>query len=172
MTQAFDPQQFRATLGQFATGIAVVTAVGADGRPAGVTVNSFASVSLDPPLVLWCLAHKAATMPIFQAAGHFAVNILAADQVEFSNRFALPQADRFAGVDWTPGLGGAPLLDGCCARLECRAETRHEAGDHVIFVGRVERLAREERPPLIYHASRYGALAELPAAPKVAQTPM
>ena len=172
MTTAIEPQQFRAALGQFATGIAVVTAVGADGRPAGVTVNSFASVSLDPPLVLWCLAHKAATMPVFQAAGHYAINILAADQVELSNRFALPQADRFAGIDWTPGLGGAPLLDGCCARLECRAETRYAGGDHLIFVGRVERLTRDERPPLIYHASRYCAVADLPAAPAVAQTPM
>lgn len=172
MTQALDPQQFRAALGQFATGVAVVTTVGPDGRPAGVTVNSFASVSLDPPLVLWSLALKAATMPAFRAAGHFAVNILAADQVELSNRFALPQADRYAGIDWTPGLGGAPLLDGCCARIECRAETQYEGGDHLIFVGRVERLERAERPPLVYHASRYCAVADLPAAPAVAQTPM
>lgn len=168
MTTPIDPQQFRATLGQFATGIAVVTAIAPDGRPAGVTINSFTSVSLDPPLVLWCLARKAATLPAFVAASHYAINILAANQEELSSRFAMPQDNRYAGLEWTPGSGGAPLLAGCCARLECRAETQHDGGDHLIFVGRVEHLSREERPPLVYHASRYRALADLPATPEVA----
>ncbi len=156
-----DPLLLRVALGQYATGVAVVTTVGGDGRPAGLTVNSFASVSLDPPLVLWSLGRNSACLPAFKACSHFAVNVLAADQVELSNRFAAAALDRFAHLQWQPGLGGVPLLAGCCARFECSSEARHAGGDHLIFVGRVERFDREERPPLVFHGGRYCGRSEL-----------
>jgi len=156
-----DPLLLRVALGQYATGVAVVTAADADGRPVGLTVNSFASVSLDPPLVLWSLGRNSACLPAFKACSHFAVNVLAAEQVELSNRFAAAALDKFAHLEWTPGLGGAPLLAGCCARFECHNQTHHPGGDHLIFIGRVERFAREERPPLVFHGGRYCARTAL-----------
>ncbi|MDD5250918.1 MAG: flavin reductase family protein [Rhodocyclaceae bacterium] len=156
-----DPLLLRVALGQYATGVAIVTTVDADGRPMGLTVNSFASVSLDPPLVLWSLGRGSACVPSFKACSHFVVNVLAADQVELSNRFAAAALDKFAHLQWQPGLGGAPLLPGCCARFECSSEARHAGGDHLIFVGRVERFDREERPPLVFHGGRYCARIEL-----------
>ena len=152
---SLDSLALRAALGQYATGVAVVTTLDAEGRPAGLTVNSFASVSLDPPLVLWSLAQTSACMQAFKSCHHFAVNVLAVDQVELSNRFALAGYDKFGGIVWTPGLDGVPLLDGCCARFECRSHARHPGGDHVIFIGRVERFAQEERAPLVFHGGRY-----------------
>ena len=156
-----DPLLLRVALGQYATGVAVVTTVGADGRPMGLTVNSFASVSLDPPLVLWSLGRSSACLPAFKACSHFAINVLAAEQVELANRFAAAALDKFAHLAWTPGLGGAPLLDKCSARFECRNETHHAGGDHLIFIGRVERFERQEREPLVFHGGRYCARIEL-----------
>jgi len=152
---SLDSLALRAALGQYATGVAIVTTLDGEGRPAGLTVNSFASVSLDPPLVLWSLAQTSACMQAFKSCHHFAVNVLASDQVEISNRFALAGYDKFGGIVWTPGLGGAPLLEGCCARFECRSHARHPGGDHVIFIGRVERFAHEDRTPLVFHGGRY-----------------
>ena len=157
-----DPLALRAALGQYATGVAVVTTHDREGRPIGLTVNSFASVSLDPPLVLWSLALNSARLPAFKACRYFAVNVLAADQVELSNRFAMTGlVDKFVDIAWSPGLGGAPLLDVCCARFECRNEAQHEGGDHLIFIGRVERFDRDERPPLVFHGGGYCTRAEL-----------
>lgn len=156
-----DPIALRNALGQYATGVAVVTTLNGDGQPIGLTVNSFASVSLDPPLVLWSLALTSACLPAFEKCSHFAVNVLTADQVALSNRFAKMGIDKFADLAWTPGLGGAPVLPNC-ALFECRNETRHVGGDHLIFIGRVERFAHTEAPPLIFHAGRYCARSELP----------
>lgn len=152
---SLDSLALRVALGQYATGVAVVTTLDAEGRPAGLTVNSFASVSLAPPLVLWSLAQTSACMQAFRSCSHFAVNVLAADQIEMSNRFALAGYDKFAGITWTPGLDGVPLLDGCCARFECRNHAHHAGGDHIIFIGRVEHFMRADLPPLVFHGGRY-----------------
>ena len=155
----FDSRSLRDALGEFATGVAVVTTRGADGQPVGVTINSFASVSLDPPLVLWSLGLASPSRAGFESCSHYAVNILAADQVELSQRFSQPQEDRFAGLNLNVGAGGAPLLPGCSAWFECRNEARYPGGDHVILVGYVENFRRESKAPLIFHGGRYRELA-------------
>ena len=160
MRQAIDPGEFRAALGTFATGVTIVTAAAAGKGDAGVTANSFNSVSLEPPMVLWSLARKSTSLPVFAAASHFAVHILAADQEDLSNRFAQGRsADKFAGLELGRGAGGAPLLAGTAALFECRTAYRYDGGDHVIFVGEVERFERCERPPLLFHSGRYALAA-------------
>lgn len=156
---AFDCRAFRDTLGSFATGVTVVTALGEDGQRVGMTISSFNSVSLDPPLILWSLSRTSPNLDAFLRAGHYAVNVLAAGQEDVSNRFAARGDDRFAGVATHEGLGGAPLLDGCCASFECVNAHQYPGGDHVIFVGRVERFTQgEERLPLVFHSGRYRRL--------------
>jgi flavin reductase (DIM6/NTAB) family NADH-FMN oxidoreductase RutF len=156
-----DSPHFRAALGMFATGVTIVTARGADGTLVGLTANSFNSVSLDPPLVLWSLARRAGSMPVFARGSHYAINILAADQKDLAQRFATRDIDRFAGVSWREGTGGAPVLDGVAAVFECANRSQYEEGDHVIFVGEVERCAaRAGAQPLIFHGGRY--FTELP----------
>lgn len=149
----------RDALGDFATGVAVVTARAADGQPVGVTINSFASVSLEPPLVLWSLGLHSPSLLVFESCSHYAVNILAADQIEFSQRFAQSQSDKFAGIVTTVGAGGTPLLPGCSACFECRNELRYPGGDHIILIGYVENFIRADKPPLIFHRGRYRSLA-------------
>lgn len=124
----FNVSAFRRTLGTFATGVVVVTAGSAANRCAGLTVNSFSSVSLDPPLVLWSLRLDAPSRPVFEEASHFAVNILAENQTELANRFATPHPDKFAGVACIEGMGGTLLLNGCVAHLECSRELSHPGG--------------------------------------------
>lgn len=157
--QLIDQRRLRDALGDFATGVTVVTARGADGAPAGVTINSFASVSLDPPLVLWSLGLHSPSLAVFESCGRYVINILAADQEELSQRFAQSQSDRFAGIDLKVGAGGTAILPGCCAWFECRNEIRYPGGDHLIFVGHVENFQREEKAPLVFHGGRYRALA-------------
>jgi flavin reductase (DIM6/NTAB) family NADH-FMN oxidoreductase RutF len=154
-----DTRSLRDALGEFATGVAVVTACSRDGQPVGVTINSFASVSLDPPLVLWSLGLQSPSMAVFEACSHYAVNILAADQVELSQRFSQSQNDKFSGIETKVGAGGTPLLPGCCAWFECRNELRYPGGDHVILVGHVENFSRQEKSPLIFHGGQYRKLA-------------
>lgn len=157
----FSPQEFRAALGMFATGVTIVTARGPDGQPIGLTANSFNSVSLAPPLVLWSLARAAASMAVFRTGSHYAINILAADQKPLAERFATKGTDRWAGVTFDVGAGGAPLLHGAAATFECFNRSRYEEGDHVIFVGEVERCAhRLGAMPLLFHGGRY--FTELP----------
>lgn len=140
----------------FATGVTVVTARSAEGRLVGLTANSFNSVSLDPPLVLWSLALASASLPVFAAGAHYAINVLAADQVALAERFAAQGVDRWAGVVHRPGIGGAPLLAGAAATFECISRSRYEEGDHVIFVGEVERCGhRAGASPLLYHGGRF-----------------
>ncbi len=154
-----DSRSLRDALGEFATGVAVVTARAADGQPVGVTINSFASVSLDPPLILWSLGLQSPSLAVFESCSHYAVNILAADQADLSQRFSQSQNDKFAGIDTTGGAGGTPLLPGCCAWFECRNEARYPGGDHIILLGYVEEFQRAEKPPLIFHGGQYRALA-------------
>jgi flavin reductase (DIM6/NTAB) family NADH-FMN oxidoreductase RutF len=155
----FDPRAFRNALGTFATGIAVVTTRGPDGVAQGLTVNSFNSVSLDPPLIVWSLAKHLPVRPAFEACEHYAVNILAEDQQWLSQRFASREADKFAGVAVEPGLGDVPLLLGCCARFECRNTQRHLGGDHIVFLSEVLRFDRDDRDPLLFHGGAYRRLA-------------
>jgi len=147
--QAFDERQLRDALGRFATGVTIVTALAADGAPLGMTVNSFAAVSLQPPLVLWSLSRAAPRHADWLACEHFAIAVLGAEQIELSNRFADPagEATRFDGLDWRPGAGGVPLLPGMRATFECAGEVRHDGGDHTILIGRVLRLLAAASPP-------------------------
>jgi flavin reductase (DIM6/NTAB) family NADH-FMN oxidoreductase RutF len=161
----FDTRDFRRSLGQFATGVTIITARAPDGHPVGFTANSFSSVSLDPPLVLWNLATSSPNLAVFQGCSHYAVNVLAREQLALSQRFAASSRDKFADVPFDEGAGGAPLLTGCCAWFECGNEFRYPGGDHVIFVGRVERYARAQRQPLLYFNGHYCVIAEHPEAP-------
>lgn len=154
-----DPATFRAALGSFVTGVTIVTASDGTGRDAGVTANSFNSVSLDPPMVLWSLARSSSSLDVFAQASHFAVHILAADQEDLSNRFARGGADKFAGLAVTRGAGNAPLLPGAAAQFQCRTAFQYDGGDHVILVGEVESFERSERPPLAFHGGRYALAA-------------
>lgn len=156
-----DSRTLRNALGQFATGVAIVTAIDPDGQPVGLTVNSFSAVSLEPALVLWCLDKASHNLAAFRQASHHAINILAADQRDLSNRFATWPIDRFAGLPWQAGAGGAPLLSGCCATFEVANEMQHEAGDHLIFVGRIERFSEiAGGSPLLFHNGQYRKIAE------------
>lgn len=157
---AFDKRSFRNALGTFATGVAVVTTRTADGVEVGLTVNSFNSVSLDPPLVLWSLASHLPVRPALEACEHYAVNILADDQQWLSQRFASRDADKFVGVAYESGIDGTPLLLGCCARFECRNVQRHPGGDHLIFVSEVVRFDRFDRDPLLFFSGAYRRLAD------------
>jgi flavin reductase (DIM6/NTAB) family NADH-FMN oxidoreductase RutF len=161
LAPSFSSDEFRAALGMFATGVTIVTGRDADGRAIGLTANSFNSVSLTPPLVLWSLARAAGSMPAFQRGSHYAINILAAEQRTLAERFASRIVDRFAGVPLREGSGGVPIIEGCAAVFECFNRSRYEEGDHVIFVGEVERCERREgATPLIFHGGRY--FTELP----------
>ena len=154
---SFEALDLRRALGGFATGVTVVTSREPGGRRAGITVNSFCSVSLEPPLVLWCLARTAPSRDVFAAASHFAIHVLASDQATLSLRFSRPAADKFAGLDCDEGLGGAPLLHGTAVRFECRRECSYESGDHHIMVGRIERYCYSECTPLLFHGGRMHA---------------
>lgn len=150
-----DQTELRRTLGAFPTGVTVITTRDAEGASCGLTVSSFNSLSLDPPLILWSLSTRSSNRPAFEACEHFAVNILADDQAAISRRFASSARNRFHGVPTRPGLGGAPLLEGCAAHIECRAHSTQMAGDHVLFIGRVERVHGTGRRPLVYVGGRY-----------------
>lgn len=154
----FSSQQFRQALGTFATGVTIVTAQAADGTLVGLTANSFNSVSLTPPLVLWSLSQKAGSMDAFSRGAHYAINILAADQQALAAQFATKDIDRYAGVHFTRGTHGAPLLEGAVAHFECFNRSQYEEGDHVIFVGEVERCShRAGASPLLYHGGKFYA---------------
>ncbi|MNF42108.1 p-hydroxyphenylacetate 3-hydroxylase, reductase component [compost metagenome] len=151
----FDSRAFRRALGNFATGVTIVTATAPDGTRAGVTANSFNSVSLEPPLVLWSIDKRSSSLEVFQRAGHFAVNILAADQVDLSNQFARPRDDKFEGVACDSGIGGAPLFPDCAARFQCEMHQQVDGGDHVILIGKVLAFDDFGRSPLLYHQGAY-----------------
>lgn len=151
----FDAKQLRQVLGSFVTGVTVITTVDKEGRVHGLTANSFSSVSLDPPLILWSQSLTAPSHAVFSTCDRFAVNILSDDQVSISNRFARPSADKFAGVAIEPGLGGVPLISGSAAHLECRRVHSYPGGDHVVYIGEVDRVQRNPRPPLVFGGGKY-----------------
>ncbi len=158
MTSDFDAGRFRQALGSFTTGVTVVTAVGLKGEDIGLTANSFNSVSLDPPMILWSLAKSALSLEAFKAAQYFAVHILASSQEELSGRFARRGEDKFFGLDLQRGRAGVPLLDGCAARFFCRTAFQYEGGDHIIFVGEVVEFDHKGLDPLLFHSGQYGQL--------------
>ncbi len=151
----FTPAQFRSALGTFATGVTIVTARNERGELVGMTANSFNSVSLEPPLVLWSLSRNAGSMSTFASVQHYAINILAAEQEALAMRFATKGIDRWAGVSFTDGHNGAPLITGAMATFECFNRSQHQEGDHVIFVGEVERCDKHQGSPLLYHGGRF-----------------
>lgn len=152
------PDEFRRACGRFATGVAIATVLDAQGAPHGLTVSSFTSVSLEPPLVLICLGHAVTVIQSFRAAKHFGINVLAASQREVSDRFARKGEDRFNGTPWIAGATGVPLLPGALAAIECAVERIVAAGDHDVLIGRMVRAQVAEGAPLVYFASRYREL--------------
>ncbi len=157
---AIDPAAFRATLGQFCTGIVIATGA-VDGEPAGFAAQSFVSLSLDPPLVALCPAKTSSSWPRIRAAGSFCINMLGADQQDVCNVFARSGGDKFARIPWRVGATGAPILDGIIAYVECDLTAEHDAGDHTIAVGRVKDLAilDDSRGPLLFFRGQYGDFA-------------
>ena len=158
---SFDERDLRRAFGRFATGVCVITAATGD-RPVGLTANSFSTVSLRPPLVLWCLGAAASARPAFEAAGYFAINVLRWDQQDMSRQFSSKSLDRFAGTDWQSGRGGAPLLPAAIARFECRKAATYAEGDHLVFIGAVERFSCTDGDPLLFAAGRYAIPAAIP----------
>lgn len=160
-TSPFDPRAFRRALGHFATGVAVVTArTGREGAAVGMTMSSFNSVSLDPPLVLFSVARSAHSLPAMLEARGYGVNVLARDQEDVSNRFARALADKWGGIAHRPGIEAAPLLEGALAHFECVPHAHHDGGDHVIFLARVVRFShREEAQPLLFFRGAYHGVA-------------
>lgn len=151
-------QHYRATLGHFCSGVTIVTGAGTGAAgPAGLTCQSFSSLSLDPPLVLVCPGKGSGSWPKVAASGGFCVNVLAEDQEEVCRAFAAPGTDKFSGVGWTPGrFTGAPVIAGALAWIECRLEAVHEGGDHHIAVGRVLEMQAREGRPLLFYRGGYG----------------
>lgn len=157
-TPSFSKPQFRAALSMFATGVTIVTARTPEGALVGLTANSFNSVSMSPPLVLWSLSRAASSMATFSTGSHYAINILGADQQDLAKQFAAQGVDRFSGVRYSSGASGAPLLDGAVATFECFNRSRYQEGDHVIFVGEVEHCThRTDASPLLFHGGKFYA---------------
>ena len=154
-SQPFDSRDFRRALGQFATGVTIVTARNKRGRCIGLTVNSFASVSLKPPLVLWSLGRASTEYPDFTKSKHFAINVLASDQHHLSRRFSSQIPDRFAELDCSDTLHGCPLIQGATAHFICRVVRKFSGGDHLIFLGQVIHYRYRDGEPLIFHSGRY-----------------
>jgi flavin reductase (DIM6/NTAB) family NADH-FMN oxidoreductase RutF len=153
------PDEFRRVLGHFATGVTIVTTCDADARPSGLTVSAFASLSLDPPLVLVCIDHKSQTYPALRESGRFAINVLALGQEAISRRFASTQAGKFDGLAYQISDLKLPLLGAALAHIECMTVSTHVEGDHTIFVGRVERTGINNGDPLLYFRGRYNRLS-------------
>ena len=164
-----DHRHFRRALGRFATGVAVVTTRTPSGKMEGLTVNSFSSVSLDPPLVLWSLQTRAPSLQSFLDAGRFAVNVLGTHQKKLCRHFSTPSENKFEGVAHHVGPHGSPLLEESLARFECTTHQVIEAGDHVIFLGRVERAMHRDGEPLIFSTGAFWGPAVLPEIPEAAE---
>ena len=152
---AIDPRDFRNALSMFATGVTIITTRTDSGEPVGITANSFNSVSLDPPMVLWSLAKNAYSLPVFQAAKEWNVHILSNEQEALSNKFAKKGEDKFAGITLEQGVTRSPLLPGCSARFQCKTMFEYDGGDHIIFVGEVLAYDQNPTPPLLYLSGNY-----------------
>jgi flavin reductase (DIM6/NTAB) family NADH-FMN oxidoreductase RutF len=165
VAKRFDRRDFRHALGQFATGVTIVTARAKDGRAIGLTVNSFTSVSLDPPLVLWCLSRQATDFAALNAARRFAVNVLSAKQHHLSRQFSTTLADKFTSVEYEEAPDSSPLLKGATAHFICRVAGRFDGGDHVVIIGEVEEYRWNEGEPLVFHSGRYHVTTRHPDLP-------
>jgi flavin reductase (DIM6/NTAB) family NADH-FMN oxidoreductase RutF len=152
---ALDRFDLRKALGNFGTGVTIVTTRSTDNRMVGVTVNSFSSVSLDPPIVLWSLQKTSPNLAAFDMCGRFVINVLACAQIDLSRRFASQIPDKFHGVPHQLGIDGLPVLDGRAACFECRTVQRHDVGDHVLYLGQVESYQHREHAALMYLQGRY-----------------
>ncbi len=160
LTHPINPARLRSVLGHFPSGVAAITALDGDGRPVGMAVSSFTSVSLSPPLVAFLPAKTSSTFPRIAERGTFCVNVLAADQEDVCRALATPGGDKFAGLSWRPGPHGDPVLDGVAAWIACTIQSVHDAGDHHIVLGRVDDLAADTAAaPLLFFRSRYHHLA-------------
>lgn len=153
-----DSNQFCNAMGQFATGITIIACRTAAGKPVGLTINSFNSVSLSPPLVLWSLSRRFKNFTAFEETQHYGVSVLSAEQEYLSKRFSVFHGDRFDGVELQQGLFNMPLISGALAHFECQVRNRHYEGDHVIVVGEVLNCTHSEGPALVYKARNYGAI--------------
>lgn len=160
---AIDQRALRQAFGKFTTGVTIVTA-DVDGKRVGMTANSFSSLSLDPPLVLWSVRRSSTNFHDFMAAKHFAVNVLSTSQIELSQRFAKSSETKFDGVEHGVGIGGSPVFEDATVIFECSTEALHEAGDHVIMVGRVHKVAVSDHTPLVFAEGRYSATIAHPSA--------
>ncbi|WP_459615660.1 flavin reductase family protein [Bordetella sp. 2513F-2] len=160
MTEEFCPKRFRNALGLFATGVCIATTK-SRGEPVGITINSFSSVSLDPPLVLFSAARSLRSFKVFEEAEGFAINVLADDQVHLSDRFARPGQDKWQDLSAEDGRHGGLLIPGALARFDCKRHAAYDGGDHVIFVGRVVDIhTSSDTAPLVYFGSKYRNLAD------------
>lgn len=157
-----DPMKFRRALGNFATGVTIMTAQNDQGEKVGVTANSFNSVSLDPPLILWSIDKNSSSFPVFEQASHFAVNILSGSQIDLSNKFSRRNIDKYDGTSYREGAGSAPLLENCSAVFECERHQIIEGGDHWIIVGKVVNFHDQGRSPLVYHQGAYSGVIPHP----------
>ncbi|MDG1731411.1 MAG: flavin reductase family protein [Thalassotalea sp.] len=163
MAQAeFDNQAFRQALGSFTTGVTIITATAPDGTPIGLTANSFNSVSLDPPLVLWSLAKTSLSVDAFNEAEHWNVHVLSQHQQDLSNTFASRGEDKFKDISLEDGISNAPLIPDCSARFQCRNTVTHDGGDHLIFIGEVLDFDQQTLPPLVFQQGQYAMTARKP----------
>ena len=166
----FTESRFRQVLGHFCTGVTIITAMGESG-PAGFACQSFAALSLDPPLVLFCPSRSSATWPVIARAGHFCANVLTAGQRDLARVFGTAGVDKFAGVRWSPSPSGAPVLAGVLTWAGCAVEAVHEAGDHYVVLGRVTELgACGTEQPLLFYRGRYGMTEPSAGPPEVVDT--
>lgn len=158
---SFDKAEFRKTLGRFATGVTIITTLDEDGNAVGVTVNSFNSLSMKPPMILWSLDKSANSMPAFKHTPYFNVHVLGTGQNALSACFAKPKTDKFSGIKTKKGLGGVPILPECSALFECKSAHHYEGGDHIIIVGEVIKFSRNDVAPLVFHGGQYAGIDSL-----------
>jgi flavin reductase (DIM6/NTAB) family NADH-FMN oxidoreductase RutF len=161
----FDKKALRAALGSFGTGVTIVSCTDGSKRPLGLTANSFNSVSLEPPIVLWSLQKTSPSLSAFDACGRFVINVLTLDQIELSRRFASAIPDKFNGVDYQSGIEDLPVIQGCAAHFQCKTIQRLDIGDHIVYLGQVEAYAHQDRAPLLYVQGHYAKAADLSLQP-------
>ncbi len=159
-SQTIEPAALREVLGHFATGVTVVTTLGDREAPVGLAANSFASVSLDPPLIVWSIGLQSPSLGAFRRHSFFAINIMCDQSKDLALKFAHPSNDKFAGVDWRPGLGGVPVLGSASAVIQCRTEARMPGGDHEIYLGHVLDCHQTDKSPLVFHKGKFTTLGD------------
>jgi len=157
-TSKIDTSVLRKTLGCFPTGVVVAATLGDNDKPVGLTINSFSSVSLDPPLILCSIALNAPSLSAFREHPAFTINVLSEEQKSVCTQFAKPSEDKFKGIDWYPGFGGAPVISGALAVIQCKTYRRYEGGDHEIILGEVMKIEFTEQQPLVYHRGEFAEL--------------